>query len=141
MSLAPNFASSFILQDFFYTLGTSIFGNTWECLLFKNMLFLFNCFFKKSDALHFLPTNWLLLIVIDIFANRNCCGYCFRRFRKFPRKYANMGFVNIMLDYIHWISPHFQNTDKLSEVFYKSSCSALIHAVIKYSNFHSSAQI
>ena len=33
----------------------------------KNLLYLFFCFFKKSDALYLIPTNWLLLIVIDKF--------------------------------------------------------------------------
>ena len=33
----------------------------------KNVLSLFLCFFKKSDALYLFPTNWLLLMVIDKF--------------------------------------------------------------------------
>ena len=33
----------------------------------KNLLSLFLCFFKKSDALYLFPTNWLLLVVIDEF--------------------------------------------------------------------------
>ena len=33
----------------------------------KNLLSLFLCFFKKSDALYVISTNWLLLIVIDKF--------------------------------------------------------------------------
>ena len=33
----------------------------------KNLLSLFLCFFKKSDALYVISTNWLLLIIIDKF--------------------------------------------------------------------------
>ena len=33
----------------------------------KNLLSLFLCFFKKSDALYLFSTNWLFLIVIDKF--------------------------------------------------------------------------
>ena len=73
------FTRSFIFYDFFYTLGTSIFRNTWECspentsfffycnVSSKNLPSLFLCFFKKSDALYLFPTNWLLSIVLDKF--------------------------------------------------------------------------
>ena len=44
------------------------------------------CFFIKQDVLYFFPTNWLLLIVIDKFANRTSCVYCFRHSGKFPRE-------------------------------------------------------
>ena len=48
---------------------------------------------------------------------------------------ANMWFVNYSgLKF----SPDFQNTEKL-EVFYKSKCSTLTNAVMKYLNFRSSA--
>ena len=36
-------------------------------MLSKNLLSLFLCFFKKSDALYLFSTNWLLLIVINKF--------------------------------------------------------------------------
>ena len=58
----------------------------------KNLLSLFVCFFKNSDALYFFPANWLLSIVIDKFVKRNSYGYCFRRFGKLPRQYLRWSF-------------------------------------------------
>ena len=58
--------------------------------------------FSRIFSIHFVSskvrppilfsTNSLFSIVIDKFANRNSCGYCFRRFRKFP------------LECLHWSS-------------------------------------
>ena len=45
----------FVIHFFYYNVST------------KNLLSLFLCFFKKSDALYLFSTNWLLLIVIDRF--------------------------------------------------------------------------
>ena len=63
------FTRSFIFQDFFYPLGTEVFVAYFHYfnVSSKNLLTLFICFFKKSDALYLFPTNWLLLIVIDKF--------------------------------------------------------------------------
>ena len=44
-----------VIHFFYYNVST------------KNLLSLFLCFFKKSDALLVISTNWLLLIVIDKF--------------------------------------------------------------------------
>ena len=68
------FTRSSIFQGFFYTLETPIFQERLRVFLIhfcycnvssKNLLFLFLCFFKKSDTLYLFPTNWLLLIVIN----------------------------------------------------------------------------
>ena len=77
-------------------LGTPIFRNTWECFLHYFFLIAmcqariyslcFYLFLQKIRRPVLFSTSWLLLIVIDKFANRNSCGYCFRRFGKFPRE-------------------------------------------------------
>ena len=46
----------------------------------------FYLFLQKIRRPLLFSTSWLLLIVIDKFANRNSCGYCFRRSGKFPRE-------------------------------------------------------
>ena len=46
----------------------------------------FHFFLQKVRRPVLFSTSWLLLIVIDKFANRNRCGYCFRSFGKFPRE-------------------------------------------------------
>ena len=71
----------------------------------------------------FLPTNSLLLIVIDKFSNRNSCGYCLRRSRKFLRERLHWSSQEscclptcgllIIPDGLTF-SPDFQNTEKLS---------------------------
>ena len=83
--------------------------NTWECLLIifffsfffwlqcvnksiNNLLSLFVCFFKNSDALYFFPADWLLSIVIDKLVMRSSYGYCFRRFGKLPQQYLRWSF-------------------------------------------------
>ena len=65
-SSAWNFTCSFILQDFFYTSGTRIFRNTWECYSnffdcnvsrIYSLLFFFLFFFKnKMPCTFFLGT-------------------------------------------------------------------------------------
>ena len=93
--------------------------------------FFFDCNVSYSHCLYLFlqklrrpvlfSTSWLLLIVIDKFANRNNCGYCFRRFGKFTEtsavkfsvtlSSANMSFVDCFgLKF----SPDFQNTEELS---------------------------
>ena len=47
---------------------------------------------KTQMPCTFFPANWLLSIVIDKFVKRNSYGYCFRRFRKFPRQYLQWSF-------------------------------------------------
>ena len=42
----------------------------------KNLLSLFFCFFKKSDALYLFPRNWLPLIVIDKFTITEFAPFC-----------------------------------------------------------------
>ena len=73
LQLGTYFTRSFIFQNFFYK---HLFSETPESVCYsffycnvssKNLLSLFLCFFKKSDALYLFSTNWLLLIVIDRF--------------------------------------------------------------------------
>ena len=78
----------------------------------------FYLFLKKLRRPVLFSSSWLLLIVIDKFANKNSCfGYCFRRLAKFPRERlleklssANMRFVNC---FILKFSTDFQNTEEL----------------------------
>ena len=126
-SSAWNFTRSLIPQDFFYTLGRAILRYNWEYYSFTHFFSWLECvknllsyvFSRNKTFCTFFPTHWLLLIVIDKFANRNTCGYCFNMFRKIftgtsasrlsvmllP---ANMGFVNYS-----WLnfSLDFQNTE------------------------------
>ena len=61
-----------------------------------NVFFFFDCNVLYSLCFYLFPqkirrpvlfsTCCLLLIVIDKFANRSSCRYCFRRFGKFPRE-------------------------------------------------------
>ena len=81
----------------------------------------FYLFLQKVKRPVFFSTSWLLFIVIDKFAKRNSCGYCFRHFGKFTGtsavkfsvklSSANMSFVDCFgLKF----SPDFQNTEELS---------------------------
>ena len=67
--------------------------NTWVFFVLLFFFFAVMChtlcfylFLQKIRRPVIFSTSWLLLIVIDKFANRNSCGYCFRRFGKFPRE-------------------------------------------------------
>ena len=46
----------------------------------------FYLFLQKIRRPVLFSTSWLLLIVIDKFANRNSCGYYFKRFGNLPRE-------------------------------------------------------
>ena len=89
------------------------------------------CFFKKSDCLYFFPANGLLLIVL------------FQTFQKIPTGKSTVKFsvklqaTNMGLDNSFRLNfPQIFGTQKcFPEVIYKSSCSALNNAVIKYLNF------
>ena len=68
------FTRSFISQEIFFALGTPIFSNTRECLLFifllqcvKQEFTLFFTLFLQKTRRHVLVSCWLLLIVIDKF--------------------------------------------------------------------------
>ena len=64
----------------------------------------FYLFLQKIKRPVLFSTSWLLFIVIDKFAKRNSCGYCFRHFGKFTGtsavkfsvklSSANMSFVD-----------------------------------------------
>ena len=54
----------------------------------KNLLSLcFHLFLQTIRHPKLFSTSWLLLTVIDKFANRNRSGYCFRYFGKFPQEH------------------------------------------------------
>ena len=127
-SSAWSFIRTFILQDFFYRLGTPVFRNTWECCSYYSFFF-FDCSVSRIYSLLFLQKirRPVLLSYNPItfnskFANRNSCGYCFRHPGKTSTKTsalkfsvkllpANIGFVNYSgLKFF----PDFQSTEKLS---------------------------
>ena len=131
-----SFSSFHFPRSFFYY--EDLFsGDTWEYFLFISFFCFFFlasmgqariyslCFYlflQKIRRPVLFPTSWLLLIVIDRFANRNSCGYCFRRFGKFPRERLQWSLSKVVVCqqlrfiYCSWLkfSPDFQNTEELS---------------------------
>ena len=122
-SSVRNFTRSFIHRDLFYTLGTPSFRTTWQSysIFFLTAMYQeFTLFFSsKINPPVLFSNNQLLLIVIDKFANRNSCGYCFDVLENFHGNVC----TKILSKVFAWqcanysrlkFSPDSQNTEKLS---------------------------